>query len=99
MAYLRWNALIISNAAKYTIGEAKALIMEYKEKNPNNEGLAKRSNKSYLNEWAVHALCYRWGIMKNKAKDACLQFDMEPEVKFIYAVLGPVARLFLGLCK
>ena len=99
MAYLRWNALIISNAAQYTIGEAKALIMEFKEKNPNNEGLAKRSNKSYLNEWAVHALCYRWGIMKSKAKDACLQFDMEPEVKFAYNLLGPLALFFLKFYK
>lgn len=99
MAYLKWNALIITNAAQYSIGEAKALIKEFRDNNPKNEGLAKRSDKNYLNEWAVHAFCYRLGIMKSKAKDACLQFDMEPEVRFMYNILGPFARLFLKLFK
>lgn len=95
MAYLKWDALVITNAADYTTKEARQLIEDYFEEYPEHNGLKKRSNKSYVNEWAVHALCYRWGIMKEKAKDAHLQFEMEPEVKFMYNLLGPVARFFL----
>ena len=90
---------MFDNAANYTTKEVKQLIREFKEKNPNNEGLQKRSDKSYLNEWAVHALCSIWGIMKERAKNANLQFEMEPEVKFLYNVLGPIARLILKLYK
>lgn len=99
MAYLKKDALMFDNAANYTTKEVKQLIREFKEKNPNNEGLQKRSDKSYLNEWAVHALCSIWGIMKERAKNANLQFEMEPEVKFLYNVLGPITRLILKLYK
>ena len=95
MAYLKWDAFVITEAANYTTKQVKQLIKEYREEYPIHEGLAKRTDKSYLNEWAVHALCYRWGIMRAKAKDAHLQFDMEPEVNLIYNILGPIARFFL----
>ena len=99
MAYLKWNALVISNAAQYTADEVKELIKEFREKYPDNNGLAKRSDKSYLNEWAVHALCYRWGICKDKVKNADLEFVMEPEVKFAYNLLGPLSLFFLKFYK
>ena len=99
MAYLTWNAFVINDAAKLKVKEARELIESFRKDNPNNEGLAKRSNRSYLNEWAVHALAYRWGIMQARSKDADCQFDMEPEVKFMYAILGPIARLILKFCK
>lgn len=95
MAYLKWNALVITDAADYTIKEARELIKEFKEKHPENAGLALRTDKSYLNEWAVHALCFRMGFMKERAKNAKLQFDIEPEVRFLYDVIGPIARIFL----
>lgn len=95
MAYLKWNALVITDAADYTIKEARELIKEFKEKHPENAGLALRTDKSYLNEWAVHALAYLWNIKKEKSKDADLEFVMEPEVKLMYGILGPIARLFL----
>ena len=95
MAYLTWNAFVIDNAAKLKVKEVKELIKSFRKDNPNNEGLAKRSDRSYLNEWAVHALAFRWGIMRDRSKDADMQFDMEPEVKFMYAILGPIARLIL----
>lgn len=97
MAYLKWNALVITNAADYTIKQVKDLIKEFRTNYPDNEGLKKRTDKSYLNEWAVHALAYKWGIMKARAKDADLQFDMEPEVKLMYNILGTVSRFFLKL--
>lgn len=99
MAYLKWNALVISNCAEYTQKTAEELINSFREKYPDNEGLAKRSNKCYLNEWAVHALCYRWGIFKSKVKDADLQFDIEPEIKFMYKILGPIAKCILKLYR
>ena len=95
MAYLALNALVITDAANYTAKQVKKLLNEFRDENPNHDGLKKRSDKSYLNEWAVHALCYRWGIMKDRTKDADLQFDMELEVKIMYALLGPIARLIL----
>lgn len=95
MAYLTWNAFVITDAAKYKAKEVKELIKSFRKDNPDNGGLAKRGDKSYLNEWAVHALAFRWGIMTNRSKDADMQFDMEPEVKFMYAILGPIARLIL----
>lgn len=95
MAYLKKDSIYIEDASNYTKKEIKELIEELKKENPNNKGLMKRNNKSYLNEWAVHALCFRWGIMKKRAKNAKLQFDMEPEVRFLYDVIGPIARIFL----
>ena len=95
MAYLKWNAFVITDAAQYTVKQAKELIKEFREKYPEHEGLAKRTDKSYLNEWAVHALAFRWGIKVGKSKDADLQYDIEPEVNFMYGVLGPIARLIL----
>lgn len=95
MAYLKWNAFVITDAAKYTIKEAKQLIKDYREEYPEHEGLNKRSDKSYLNEWAVHALAYRWHFRVEKSKDADLQFDIEPEVNLMYSILGPIARLIL----
>ena len=99
MAYLKWNALVITDAPAYTIKQAKELIREFKENNPENKGLANRSDKSYLNEWAVHVLAYLWGYKKDKAKDADLEFEMELEVRLMYNLLGPVARLLLKLYR
>ena len=95
MAYLKLNKLVITDAPNYTIKQAKELIREFKENNPENKGLANRTNKSYLNEWAVHVLVYLWGHKKEKAKDTDLEFEMEPELKIIYRILGPIARLIL----
>jgi hypothetical protein len=33
--------------------------------------------------------------MKDKAKDADLEFEMEPELKIMYGILGPISRLIL----
>jgi hypothetical protein len=99
MAYLKWNAFVITDAANYTIKQAKELIREFKEKHPENTGLANRTDKSYLNEWAVHALAYLWGYKKDKAKHADLEFEMEPELKLMYGILGPIARLILKFYK
>ena len=95
MGYLKKDAIYIENASTYTKKEVEELIEELKRENPGNDGLFKRSSKSYLNEWAVHALCFRVGFMKERAKNAKLQFDMEPEVRFLYDVIGPIARIFL----
>lgn len=99
MAYLKWNALVITDCSKYATKEVKELIQSFREKHPTNKGLAKRTDKCYINEWAVHALCYRWGIAKEKTKDADLQFDIEPEVSLMYNVLGPIARLILSFYR
>ena len=99
MAYLKWNAFVITDAANYTIKQVKELIREFKEKHPENTGLANRTDKSYLNEWAVHALAYLWGYKKDKAKHADLEFEMEPELKLMYGILGPIARLILKFYK
>lgn len=95
MAYLKWNAFVITNAVQYTVKEVKQLIREFREEYPTHKGLAKRSDDSYINEWAVHALAYRWGFKREKTRDADCQFDMEPEVKIMYGLLGPIARLLL----
>ncbi len=99
MAYLTWNALVITNAVKYTAKSVRKLIDGFRAENPDNAGLKKRTDRSMVNEWAVHALCYRWGIMRDKARDADLQFVMEPEVRLMYNLLGPVARLLLKLYR
>ena len=95
MAYLKWNAFVITDVAQYTVKQVKQLIKEFREEYPTNVGLAKRNDRSYLNEWAVHALAFRWGVKREKSKDADCQFDIEPEVKLMYGILGPIARLIL----
>lgn len=95
MAYLKWNAFVITDAVKYKALQVKELIKKFRNENPGNAGLASRTDRSYLNEWAVHALAYRWHVMRDKSKDADMQFNMEPEVKLMYNILGPIARLIL----
>ena len=99
MIYLQKDAIQVDEAAKYTAEEVEEAIQKILSENQGNEGLMSRTLKSYLREWAVHALCSRWGIMKEKAKNAHLQFDMEPEVKFMYNVLGPIALCILKLYR
>ena len=99
MAYLRKDAIMITNSADYTIKEVKDIISDFLKNNPDNEELHSRNKESYVNEWAVHALCYLWGIMKARAKDAKLEYDIEPEVKILYNIFGPVCRLFLKFYK
>lgn len=89
------NIILITDAYKYKAKKVKEELKKLRLENPEHVGLKLRSDKSYLNEWAVHALCYRWNIKRERTKDADLQFEMEPEVKFAYGVLGPIARLFL----
>ena len=95
MAYFKPHALVITDCYTYSVKEAKELIKKTKEENPTNEGLFKRSDSSYLNEWAVHALCYRWNFRREKVKDADLEFIIEPEVHLMFNILGPIARLIL----
>ena len=99
MAYLRKDAIMITNSADYTIKEVKDIVSDFLKNNPDNKGLHSRNEVSYVNEWAVHALCYLWGIMKSRAKDAKLEYNIEPEVKIIYNIAGPVCRLFLKFYK
>lgn len=99
MGYLKNDCIYIENSADYNADQVREIIKTLREENPDNTDLAKRSDNSYLNEWAVHALCYRWGIAAPRAKNAKLQFDMEPEVKFMYSVIGPIARLFLSFYR
>lgn len=99
MAYLKRNALVITDAPAFTTKQAKELIREFKEKNPGNKDLSSRTDISYLNEWAVHVLAYLWGYMKDKAKNTNLEFKMEPELKIMYGILGPISRLILKFYK
>jgi hypothetical protein len=48
MAYLVWNALVITDAANYTAKQVKKLLNEFRTEHPNHDGLKKRSNKSTL---------------------------------------------------
>ena len=95
MIALEPDAIVVVNAADYTAKEIKKAINNIRKENPKVDDLKKRTNISLLNEWAAHAICCHWNIMKERAQDAFLQFDMEPEVKFMYSLIGPVARFFL----
>ena len=92
---LKPDKIFITDCAQYKAKEIRSGINELREENPDNEGLAKRRNFGYINEWAVHALCFHWGIEPERTKDADLQFDLRCLYRFIYNVLGPIARLFL----
>ena len=87
--------ILITDCAQYKAKEVKEDINKLRKENPDNEGLAMRSNFSYINEWAVHALCFRWGIKPDRTRDADMQFDMACKYRFVYNVLGPIARLIL----
>ncbi len=103
MVHLSWyltpEALVITDAAKYTARQVRKLLNTIRDLNPDNEELAKRTNRSYINEWATHALAYRMHIMRERSKDADLQFDMKPCVKLMYNFLGSFARLILMFCR
>ena len=98
MAYIeKGEALAITDAADYSVDEAKTLIAEFRKNNPGETGFSLRSDRHLLDEWALHALCYRMGILRSRSRDAFLQFKMEPEGRIMYAVLGPLAILILRL--
>ena len=99
MVILRGDVLVITDAVRYKAREVRDAVRDLRSRRPDIKGLANRTDNSYVNEWAVHALCYRWGIMRDKARDADLQFNMEPEVRLMYNLLGPVARLLLKLYR
>ncbi len=97
MAYLAWNKVVIPDCAEYNAKEVKQMLHELREKNPNNEGLKKRSDNSYIREWAVHALCYHWNIRRDKTATADLEFEMTTKDRILYSLTGPFARLILKL--
>ena len=97
MMYLSWNAVIIKDCYLYKPSEVKKGIKELRKENPDNEGLAKRSNRSYLREWAAHALAYNWNFMKGRAKDATLQYNLARKHAVMYGIIGPLALLILNL--
>ena len=92
MIYLQKDAIQIDEAAKYTIDEVKEAIQKLLSENQGNEGLMSRTFTNYLREWAVHALCSRWGIMKEKAKNAHLQFDMVPRTLYMNFTSGSISN-------
>lgn len=98
MIYLRWNAVVITNSADYTEKQVRDALHELRVDYSDNKGFMKRTDRSYINEWAVHALCYRLGIKKDRTKDADLEFDIKPGTKMTYNILGPVARFILSFC-
>ena len=95
MPYLTIEAIVIPEAAKYTAKEIRELIRDFKENNPNNIGISKRTDKNYLREWAAHALCYNLGIMRERSKEAYLQFYMSKKTILMYDILGSVALILL----
>lgn len=97
MAYLAWNKVVIPNCADYNKKQVREMLNELRKNNPDNEGFKKRSNNSYLREWAVHALCYNWNIRRKKTEKADLEFNLSFGNKIIYAILGPVAILILAI--
>ena len=92
---LKPNEILITDCLQYKAKEVKAEIKKMKEENPDNEGLNGRSTFGYINEWAIHALCYWWGIKRDHTKDADMQFDMKWYIRLAYNLLGPIARFFL----
>lgn len=97
MAYLAWNKVVIPHCADYNAKEVRAMLNELREKNPDNAGLKKRSNNSYIREWAVHALCYHWNIRRDKVETADLEFEMMTKDKILYSLTGPVAKVILAI--
>ncbi len=97
MAYLRSNCVVIPDCANYSGRQVKEQLVELRVKNPDNEGLKIRSDCSYLNEWAVHALCYNWNINKERAKDADMEFELALKWKILFGLTGPFARFILWL--
>ena len=99
MLFIKGNTLVISNAADYTIKEVREMLDTFLKLHYEITEITKRTKKNFLNEWSVCALCYLLGIMKEKAKDADMDFVVEPEVELLYSILGPISRLILKLYK
>ena len=97
MLFIKKNTLVISDAANYTTDEARELLCDFFKLHPDMKKITRRTEKNFLNEWSVCAFCYLLGFMKEKAKDADMGFTVEPEVEFLFSILGPLSRLFLKL--
>jgi hypothetical protein len=65
----------------------KNVICMLKEKFPENN-INKQSTFLLTQEWAVHNLCYKLNIFRDRTKDVDLNYPKKWYIKFIYSILG-----------
>ena len=63
------------------------IIQKIKEKYPENN-INKISDFSLIQEWAVHNLCYKLNLFKNRTKDVDLNVDKPCYITLLYNIIG-----------
>ena len=94
MYNLKRERLTIMDVANVSLEDAIKLIENLRELYPYYE-VFNRTNKSFINEFCVHKLCYKLHILRKKTKDAGMQYPLPSFVSFLYSIFGPISKLFI----
>ncbi|MBQ3414846.1 MAG: hypothetical protein IJH39_05770 [Clostridia bacterium] len=94
MYNLKQDRLTIFDVINVSTKEVLDLINKLRKSYPNYE-VFNRTNKSFLNEFYVHKLCYKLYILRKKTKDAGMQYPLSPFINLLYSIFGPISKLFV----
>lgn len=75
--------------------DALNFIMEMARKYQDYPVFMYRSIKSLYNEFCVHKFCYMLHILRDKTKNAGMQYPLSSFVNFLYSIFGPISRVFI----
>ena len=91
---IKKERLTIFDVTNILKADASELIKKVREQHPSYPVFI-RTDESLYNEFCVHKWLYNIGIMKEKTKDAGMQYPLSKFVEFLYSILGPISRLFI----
>jgi len=94
MYRLKREILTIFDVINVSTKEVLDIINKLRELYPSYE-VFNRTNKSFLNEFCVHKLCYILHILRKRTKDADMQYPLPPFINLLYSILGPISKLFV----
>jgi hypothetical protein len=99
MIYLNDCCVVIPDSADYNEKEVRKMLENLRKENPDHEKLKIRSDRSYVCEWATHALLYIIGIEPERTKDSDMQFELKKWVMLLYDIFGTIARGILWIVE
>ena len=91
---LKKERFTIMNVNEVSKNDALEFIAHMMELYPDYPVFS-RTVKSFYNEFCVHKFCYICHILRNKTKDAGMQYPLSKFVNFLYSIFGPFSRLFI----
>ena len=73
--------------------DIESIINEIRN-DPDASKYMKRSNISYINEWAAHNLLYYMGILKDRTGDVDMNYPLKWYFNIMYFIIGNFYKIF-----